>query len=674
MGLTDKILRGRKFSIKDPETLRLFSMLGHQSAAGIDVNPESAMSFSAVYCATKLISESVGSLPLPVYERQDDGGKTRSYKHPLYKVTQSKPNEIHTSMDFWTTALVHLLFWGNFYCEIDRDPMENVTALWPLPPDRTKAFWINPDDPRAGVAYKVRKKVGNEVFLPKRNVFHVPGLSFDGLTGRSVIGEAKNSIGLGIAQERLAGSQIQNGQRPGIALKLGGAFEDLSDNARKSLREDFVDKHAGYDNAGKPIFLEEGMEITTFQLSNEDAQFLESRQFTITEIARWFNMPPHKLKDLLRATFSNIEEQNIEWVQDTLRPWCVRVEQAITVQLLQDAEQGQFFAEFIMDALMRGNAVARADYYGKMINGGMLMPNEARAKENFNPAPGLDQFFIPLNMKPYAGDDYDSSPDALPAPPPQAINATRERQLRSVAGRKSIRESYSRVFREATTRVVRGERRNVMRGMKGKSVKALDKWLNDFYYGEHQQFIIKELKGAFLSLAEALAPNAADLVNMNSDYLTEVHNAVNIHTEKMAYRFAIGHFHKLQKMIGTFEEKERSLRADEETDYEGAFDTQFDEWEQSEPENVAMRETVRTDGMISTIVWGLAGIASIVWVSGSNCCPWCQEMDGVVVGIDESFLDVSDSLKIGTQEFNVNSSITTPPLHLGCICGTAPSL
>ncbi len=664
--ILDRLFRSRKFSISDPETLRLFNMMGWQSSSGVDVSPETAFAFSAVYCAVKLLSESIGSLPVPVYQRQEDGGKARAYKHPLYHVVHTQPNTLHSPMAFWTTAMVHLLLWGNSYSEIDRDPVGNVTALWPLPPDRTKPIWKNADDPRQGVFYNVRKKVGGDVQLTSDRVFHIGGLGFDGLTGRSVIRQARESIGLGVAQERLAGQQINNGQRPGIGIKLKGAFEDMDEQEIKILRESFIEKHSGIANAGNPVFLEEGMDLVTFQITPADAQFLESRQFTVTEIARWFNMPPHKLKDLVRATFSNIEEQNIEWVQDSLRPWCVRIEQAVTMQLLKRAEQDTYFAEFILDALLRGNAAARAQYYQTLVMGGMLMPNEARAKENFNPVEGLNTIWMPLNMIAVGGPDYSE----VPIPETKTLEArSKTPEDRSIAHRRRIRDSYSRVLKEGTSRVIRGERRNVMAQVKKKSGKDLERWLDTYYRGEHQDYIVKELKGSFVSLAEALIPSVLDAVKFDEDPTNEVHQATLTHVEKMAYRLALGHLNKLTEITG-----KRSLRQDEDDEDEiDLFTTQFDEWEEKAPDEVARWETVRMDGLVAKAVWGLAGVATLTWVAGANCCPWCAAMDGRTVGIEESFLSSDDSLKDGDKSFSPSWNPTTPPLHDTCNCSIMPS-
>lgn len=674
MALIDRLFRS-KYSIRDPETLRLFDLFGWQSSSGVDVNPESALAFSAVYCAVKLISESIGSLPLPVYQRQEDGGKARAYQHPLYRLLQTQPNNVHSPMDLWSMALVHLLAWGNFYAEVDRDPVGNVIALWPLPPDRTEPMWKDsgsdkiPDDARKGVIYRVERLKGGFNVLPRRDVFHIAGLGFNGLKGRSVIRQARESIGLGIAQERLAGAQINNGQRPGIGIKLQGKFEDMSPTEIKLLKESFMDRHAGIDNAGRPIFLEEGMDLVQFAISPHDAQFLESRQFTVTEIARWFNMPPHKLKDLTRATFSNIEEQDIEWVQDTLRPWCVRIEQAITTQLVSPAEQHEIFAEFVMDAIMRGNTVARAEYFARMIQSGVLTPNEVRAKENWNPVEGMNVLYMPLNMMAVGGPDY----DPLDAPSPREDDSRHAsksvRQLRSVTARRRIRESYQRVLRESTARVIRGERRNVMRAVGGKNGDELAEWLNDYYYGDHQAYIVKEMQVPFLSLADALTPYATEIVGYEGDPTTEVHEATMIHVEKMAHRFAVGHLHKLSALLSQVR-----TRRDVGEDEEELFSEQFDAWEKDAPDDLARMESVRMDGLVSKAIWSMAGVVSLTWVASPGSCPWCQEMDGRTVGIDGMFISSDGQISQGGATFSPSWNVTTPPLHDGCVCGIVPSL
>ena len=376
-----------------PTTWLFNSLTGGATPSGISVNATSALTYSAVYAAVRLISESVASLPLHTYERLPDG-KRRDREHAVAKLLAIAPNRRMTSFTFRETIMGHVLTWGNGYAEIVRDGAGNPMELLPITPDRVR---VEQDSDGT-----VRYIVDENITLMADDMFHIAGLGFDGLIGYSPITLAKNSIGLGLAAERFGSSFFSNSARPAGVLSHPNR---LSQEAAGRLRETWQQTYAGSSNVGKPAILEEGMAWQNIGVSNNDAEFLATRKFQVTEVARWYGVPPHKIGDLDKATFSNIEHQAIEYVTYTLRPWLVRFETEVSRKLFRNDEP--LFSEFQVDGLLRGDTKTRYDSYKIAKETGWLSVNEIRALENLNPVDGGDAFTQPMNMDTVGSDEPD---------------------------------------------------------------------------------------------------------------------------------------------------------------------------------------------------------------------------------------------------------------------------
>ena len=378
---------------------------GQPSNAGVEVSGDTAMNFSAVFCAVNIIAGTIASLPLHLYRRVGDGGKEPFRDHPLYEVLHNLPNPEMTSYIFRETLEQHLLLWGNAFAEIRRDRIGRTVELWPWNPAAVRARRSGAGD----IYYEVNESGSQTRRVPAVDMLHIPGLGYDGRVGYSVLAKARETLGLGLAMEEFQARFYGQGTNVGSVLEHPGR---LSDDAHKRLVKDLKEKRAGLSQAHTTMVLEEGMKFVKTGMPLEDAQFLESRVFQISEIARWFNIPPHKLKELSRSTYSNIEQQQIEFVQDTIRPWAVRWEQHIAWKLLREDERRLLFAEFNLDGLQRGDTKSRMEAYAVMRNVGAINADEIRAKENMNPIGGRagSQFWKPLNMG-----DADSE-DAIKVP------------------------------------------------------------------------------------------------------------------------------------------------------------------------------------------------------------------------------------------------------------------
>ena len=295
--------------------------------------------------------------------------------------------------------MTHLLLWGNAYAQIIRNGKGEVVALYPLMPNKMAVD----RDSSGRLYYKyyrgsdeaIRSKE-HEVVLSPYDVLQIPGLGFDGLVGYSPIAMAKNAIGLAIATEEFGAKFFANGAAPSGVLEHPGTLKN-PDKVRESWNATFGGSH----NANKVAVLEEGMKYSPISISPEQAQFLETRKFQINEIARIFRVPPHMVGDLEKSSFSNIEQQSLEFVKYTLEPWLVRWEQSMVRSLLTPSEKREYFIKFNVDGLLRGDYASRMSGYATARQNGWMSANDIRELENLDRIPakeGGDLYLINGNM------------------------------------------------------------------------------------------------------------------------------------------------------------------------------------------------------------------------------------------------------------------------------------
>ena len=359
------------------------------------------MQMTAVYSCVRILAEAVAGLPLHLYRYKEDGGKEKATDHPLYLLLHDEPNPEMSSFVFRETLMTHLLLWGNAYAQIIRNGKGEVMALYPLMPnkmsvDRDENGQLYYTYTRSAEEAKTAE-TGRVILLPK-DVLHIPGLGFDGLVGYSPIAMAKNAIGLAIATEEYGAKFFANGAAPSGVLEHPGTIKDPS-----RVREAWQSQFGGSANSGKIAVLEEGMKYTPISISPEQAQFLETRKFQINEIARIFRVPPHMVGDLEKSSFSNIEQQSLEFVKYTLDPWVVRWEQSIARTLLSEEEKRTCFVKFNLEGLLRGDYASRMNGYATARQNGWMSANDIRELENLDRIPaeeGGDLYLINGNMLP----------------------------------------------------------------------------------------------------------------------------------------------------------------------------------------------------------------------------------------------------------------------------------
>lgn len=383
-----------------------FQPVGGRSFSGVQVTTETAQQLSAVFRAVSLLSGHLAMLPLDL---KKVGTNQRVKSHWLYDLWK-KPNPWQNGFEWRRMGMAHLLYRGNFFNEIVDNRKGEVVQLLPRHPDRIRVELLDNGDYR----YVYKEPSGTERAIPRGQMFHLRGLSSDGIMGISVIEAARQSMGMGLAAQEYGARFFANDAKPtGGWIEVPGKFADKE--ARRKFRDSIQDAQSSA-NRGKMMVLDQGMQYHEIGINNRDSQFLESRKFQISEIARWFGVPPHKLADLERSTNNNIEHQGQEYVTDSLLIWAETFEAGIDDVLLFDDEGLE--SEFNFKKLLRGDSSTRYSNYGKGINDGWLTRNEAREEEGMEPLEGLDEPLRPLNMV-EESDAEDQAEDVEETEPPE---------------------------------------------------------------------------------------------------------------------------------------------------------------------------------------------------------------------------------------------------------------
>jgi len=426
-------------TLKDRSLAKYFND-GQKGLAGVTVTEDSAYTYAAFWQGVGLIAGHIASFPLIPYKRLPNGGKERQAGTRLYRLLHDEFNPYMSSFTAREVMQAHALTWGNAYAEIERDNAGRPLNLWPITPDRVQPYF----ETDGNVYYRVYGLSGQQVIIPARDMIHVAGLGFDGLCGYGVVRKARESLGLAMAAERFGAAFFGNGSTFGGILTApeSVAFDDEDEADLRASIEKF---HQGVERAHRFLILHNGLSYQNLGIPPKDAEFLETRRFQIEEVARWLNLPPHKLKHLDRSTNNNIEHQGIEYHTDTLWPWQVRWEQEFNRKLIPSLERNLQFVEFMPDAVLRGDIASRYAAYAIGRQWGWLSADDVRDKENMNPLPNESGqiYLVPMNMAPAnrINDLIDAQvrPDPAPAPSggrdavdPEAVAAALRKDIETI--------------------------------------------------------------------------------------------------------------------------------------------------------------------------------------------------------------------------------------------------
>jgi len=634
---------------------------GGVGKAGVNVTEKTALTATAVFACVRILSETIASLPLPVYRRIDGGGKKRAPEHSNYKILHDAPNPYMTAFNFKESLMGHLGTWGNAYAEKVINGRGRLEQLWPLRPDKMREVKYE----NGKLLYVYNLPDGTDKLFTSDKILHIAGLGFDGIVGYSPIRMAREAVGLAMATEEYGGRFFANGAKPGGILRHPGK---LKEGARDNLRKSWNDMHRGLSNQHRIAILEEGMDYTQIGIPPDDAQFLQTRKFQLQEIARIYRVPPHMLADLERATFSNIEHQSIDFVVHTIRPWLVRWEQAIKQKLFLEQERDIYFAEFLVDGLLRGDTQSRFEAYTKGFQVGGYSVNDILELENRNPIGSEgDKRFVPMNMIPLDQvGEFVPKASGKPETKEPEEDSRMEQRNRAAQNRSMLTKRFESVVSDAVARIVKGEASDVKRAVK-KHFKERDStdfylWMEE-YYKKLPDRVKRTMLPVFYTLTELIQVEAAKEVN--GQPLDNMADWVDGYADRYGVAYAQSSHGQLRALV-------RDAQA-EGLDPAEVIVERVEGWENTRADKAAMIESVNLSNAAAKAVFVAYGVTRLRWAAvGSKTCPYCEEMDGRVVGIDSPFLGKNDNLESEDGRMAINKPTFKPPLHIGCVCQIVP--
>jgi len=485
-------MRAGVISTPGPEDDYWYYPVGATSSSGVAVTPSSSLQVSAVYGCIRVLRESLGSLPWRVYRRLDERNKEQARDTALWETLHDRPNSWMTPSEFKELGVTHLCLRGNYYCRIILN--RGRTELIPMNPDR---ITIEQNVSGGPLTYIYRDPGKDPWSMPQEQVFHVRGLSLNGVIGLSVIEFAKNVIGAALAQEAHGSSLFENGGLPTFWISRPKSAGKWTPSARDNFRQEWRAVHSGPENAGEPPILGDDMEIHELGLSNQDSQWIQAREFSAEEICRFFGVHPH-LIGTKQPHLGNVEQQSIEFVQYTLGPLAVRFEQAADRDLIDDP--GTFYTKIVLDALMRADLKSRYESANIAIQGGWKTANEIRSLEDLNPIEGGDEPRFPMNMQPAGGGPDENEQGGQPGKglpkPAQTAEPVETAAVEPVAiEAKPIRPAFEILIAEASGRLAAQEisylkrRANTGRGDR----ERWDEWAEAFYADRFLVYVQKAI-------------------------------------------------------------------------------------------------------------------------------------------------------------------------------------
>ena len=644
---------------------------GGASKAGVTVSLQNAVRMTAFWCAVRVLSETVASLPLFIYERQEPRGRVRVRDHPLSEILHLQPNPRMTSLFFRETLQAQIVVHGNGYAPIRRDASGAIRELWPLTTQNVEPKL----DADGDLFYQVRLNSGKAEAWAASEILHIPGLSFDGIKGKSVISAARDAIGLGIAAQDYGAIFFGRGGRvPGvIQTKLG----KLDPDTRKNVRENWLATVGGVDNWHQPAILPKEWEYKAIGIPPEDGQFLETRKFQVPEIARMFRVPPHLLYDLERATFSNIEQQSLDFVIHSIRPWLVRWEQELDRKLLTEDERQRLglFIAFNLDGLLRGDSAARGAFYVQGRQWGWLSANDVLDMEN---RPGIgdkgDVYLTPMNMI----NAEELLGGGLPLAGPPSRDDVRRLQAYGTRGlrlRRRIKLAQKPILEDRARTIVKREIRAIEKMLKDlegpnprnkRNVKTLRKELDEFYAG-HAEWAGDVMRPVIASYAELVHAATTDELGQDPD--SPMPEQMDKFVADYSRRFGVREASegRLQILSLTQEGNEQEVAE--------TLRTRLGEWSGKRPAKIALRESTQFAAAASKILFVAGGVTLLRWVASADACPFCAELDGRVVGVEKDFVSAGEPIDGGPKAgppMKPSSNVGHPPVHGGCECDIVP--
>ena len=627
---------------------------------GTQVDENSAMEYVAFWICLKIIRETIASLPIILYEYTENG-KKRAVNHPGYNLLHLRPNPEQTRFDYIEMIANHYMLYGNSFSEIIPNNSGEIIELWPLMPwnMEVKRF----DGKRY---YRYLKPDQKYATFLQDEIFHISNFTLTGMTGEKPIDYLNQSVGTGLAVEEFGARFFKNDATPGGIVEMPGNMGRNLENIKR-FKSSWEEEHGTMQNKHRIRILEDGAKFHEISVNPDKAQFLETRKFQKNLILSFHRLPPHLAGDLEHATYTNIEQQLLEFVQYTMLPHFIRFEQNFTTQLLREDEQKKFFYEIMVDALTRADIKTRYEAYRVGRECGWLSINDVLTKENMNTIEGGDIHHVPLNWvelrakKPEpiqtkkANDNTNDETKAL-------IDQMKEkRTLRSATTRKNITNGYIRIHQDIIGRIQKREIADIKKNFKKWFVERgkedFDKWYKEYYNGL-TDYIQQRVSPVYSSLGDAIwGEIEQELHKLNRK--DEQEKYVSEYIDRYIKEYIREHKRNIGLAISDITKNQ--------ADPDGRMDELYDSWERN-LENDSHDESVNAANVFSRAIYLLAGIQFLRWVNtGSKPCPFCQELDGKIAGINDFFLSPG-KWDVKGENLHIQHNIGHAPLHKGCEC------
>lgn len=680
MGIINELfdVEERAATIHDVDNFLDWLISSGGSSTGVTVTETEAMKHAAVFSCVKVISEDVASLPWLVYRRIDEKARERAQKHWLFLLLHRQPNPEMTAFEYKEFMMANLLLWGNHYTFVDRDQKDRIKGLWPMLPNKMAIL-----RERGELIYRYHLSDNTAVDYLSRDIWHLKGLGSNGITGYSPIRQMAESIGFGIAVQKFGSQFFKNGTRLSGLLKHPGR---LTKDVAKRIVTSWQASYSGLENVAKVALLEEGMDWVQLGIPPEDAQFLGSRDFSRSEIAGLYRLAPHKIGDLTHATFSNIEEQNVDHWGGCIHPWVTRLEISADVKLLGPREGYNHFTEFLMDAKLRGKIEDRYRAYATARQWGWMSANDVRALENQNPIKGGNVYYMPMNMLPA---NFVKEEKPIPLKPEgegeeeeetnEEVKGYRDQwliliQKRSIENREKLRKTYRRLFKDVGKRLVRKEIKIIKNLIK----KTLDKGkVNEFseeikkFYGKFGSDIKEFLDPITRSYAEQIQETCVKEFDQEEKSDIRIQVYCTCEGKQVDLNMLIDHYEEAatQNYIGKSQNTIEGLIKETPIDdlMEIIIKT-LDDWDLNRPEQIAVREVVKIDGFVSRATFFGLGAKKVKWVcTDTDTSLFSLALNNRGATIDEAFLRKGDVLlPEGVKKgMEIKFNIYHPPLYRG---------
>lgn len=722
MGILDRVFETRddaKWNDLWSGSLNPFS-IPIKSSAGVPVSNETAMRCTSVYACVKVLGESVGSLPIHMFERRERG-RDRATDHWGYNLMHRQTGPRTPARQWVETAVFHMALSGNHYSVIDWNNAGGVTQLFPLNPSRVE---IERDG--LGFRYKYQDTDGKEYVYDEAQILHIPAFSWDGISGISPIGYNREIIGLAVATEEFGSRFFSSGTNMGTVYTMPEGTKLTPDQTDK-LTEDLQEKHGGLGKAHKALVLPAGITAKNPGIPPNDAQWLDSRKLNKAEIASIFRVPLFMIQEHEKNTSwgTGIENMNLGFIQHTLRPWLVRIEQMLSLKLLNGNERDRFYFEFLPEALLRGDMKSSGEYFSVMIQNQIMTPNEVREKLNMNPLEGGDEVIKQENIFGKSQDppadenkgtekksaridpalcacecghdcmyDHDRGYDKCTVPgcdcqeaKPKEHRAEPDPELDHP--RMSIQRSYRRVIRDVMSRVIRRERNDIMAAAKKhlrrklkkgetRSTDSLAEFIAEFYR-DHEEFTREAVRQPFTALAEAIGAEAMRELGQSWEWDDELDKWLEKYIDAFANRHSNQGRGQLLLLLDELEDEE-GIDVDEATVLAG-LGARFEDWEAgidgglTRDDKIGARESVRLGNGFAAAAFFAAGLMTLMWrATGSETCPYCMSLNGRTVGRGDVFLTAGQAFQPAGADTSLKpiSNVSHPPAHAGCDCLVIP--